>query len=164
MRRQMPQIALQPPPAVNRWQPLPGRKRSPTAVKDERLRVGEVAGGTAAECAAICCCVPFALMNLVVLAVYKVPTGMCQKAWKWKKEKKNRRWLINKKKTLLQQPTPPAGANSRFDGWEINGFGSDGDGVECEESTADGDFETEMWDRFRGTGFWRSPSQREVQR
>lgn len=34
--------------------------------------------------------------------------------------------------------------------------GEDDDGVR--EAA---DFETEMWDRFYGTGFWRTPSQRE---
>ena len=46
----------------------------------ERRKVGEVAGGAAAECAAVWCCGPCAVVNLVVLAVYRVPAAVCKKA------------------------------------------------------------------------------------
>ncbi|KAA8550121.1 hypothetical protein F0562_001805 [Nyssa sinensis] len=86
--------ACQSPP-VNRSQPLLTPEPSP---KDDKHRIGEVAGGTAAECAAICCCCPCGLMNLLLLAVYKVPKGLCKKALKKRKRQK-----VMKKKKLLQQ-------------------------------------------------------------
>ncbi|KAL8543506.1 hypothetical protein ACS0TY_004160 [Phlomoides rotata] len=61
-----------------------------------RVSMAEVAGGTSADCAAVCCCCPCGLVNLFVLAVccccpcglvnlfvlavYKVPAGLCRKA------------------------------------------------------------------------------------
>lgn len=39
-----------------------------------KARLAEVAGGTTAECAAVACCCPCGIANLLVLAVYKVPT------------------------------------------------------------------------------------------
>nr|POE82057.1 hypothetical protein CFP56_41826 [Quercus suber] len=48
----------------------------------ERQRIAEEVGRTTAECTAICCCCPCSLLNLVILALYKVPTGLCKKAWK----------------------------------------------------------------------------------
>ncbi|KAH0886270.1 hypothetical protein HID58_062366, partial [Brassica napus] len=59
----------------------------------ERRKVGEVAGGAAAECAAVCCCCPCAVVNLVVLAVYKVPAAVCKKAWK---RSKRRRFMMKR--------------------------------------------------------------------
>lgn len=49
-----------------------------------------------------------------------------------------------------------------------NSLGAYDDGDEEEHGGEDdgrvrevADFETEMWDRFYGAGFWRTPSQRE---
>ncbi|XP_057473489.1 uncharacterized protein LOC130761909 [Actinidia eriantha] len=150
MRRQ---IVIQSPTPVNRMQPLLGGK-SPA---EERRGVGEVAGGTAAECAAICCCCPCALVNLVVLAVYKVPTGLCRKAWR----KKNRRRMMKQKKALLQQQQQSDSSSKVGLNYKPEIEGSDGDDSAGDAPTPEVDFEADMWDRFYGTGFWRSPSQRE---
>ncbi|XP_052158949.1 uncharacterized protein LOC127776574 [Oryza glaberrima] len=42
---------------------------------ERRPLCGEVAGGTAAECAAVFCCFPFTVVELVVLAAVRVPTA-----------------------------------------------------------------------------------------
>ncbi|KAG8644152.1 uncharacterized protein LOC110617251 [Manihot esculenta] len=119
-------------------------------------RFGEVAGGTAAECAAVCCCCPCTLMNLLVLAIFKMPACICRKA-------KKRHRLGRKQRSLLVH----AGRDDR-DGGELEGelqakekqkatgVGDDDD----DGKTAAVDLEKEMLDRFYATGFWRSPSQR----
>lgn len=121
---------------------------------------GEMAGGATAECAAVCCCCPCGLVDLVVLTVYKVPAGLCRKALR----RRRRRRLM--KKGLL----PPKGHHRTrcqcgCDDTEIQihpvpdldpdklvmSLESDEDVIELER---------EMWDQFYGGGFWRSPSQR----
>lgn len=129
-------------------------------------RLAEVAGGTTAECAAVICCFPCTVVNILVLAVYKVPAGLCRKALK-----KNRRRRLLKKRLLIQ-------SNGDGDG-DVNGSGRrisfDGKELELEFSLRSADWfsmksisgddefvelENEMWKKFYGTGFWRSLSQR----
>ncbi|KAK3225281.1 hypothetical protein Dsin_005143 [Dipteronia sinensis] len=50
--------------------------------KKKGKKFGETVGGTATECTVVCCCCPFTVMNLLVLAVYKVQAGLCKKAWR----------------------------------------------------------------------------------
>nr|GLL45002.1 uncharacterized protein LOC109191620 [Ipomoea trifida] len=64
-----------------------GAIRPPTVSKDEsrddggdgggraHRPVGEFAGGTAAECAMVCCC-PCAVLDFLVFAFYRVPVGI----------------------------------------------------------------------------------------
>ncbi|KAE8037643.1 hypothetical protein FH972_010216 [Carpinus fangiana] len=154
-------------PAASRRQPTQAEK-----AKDRR-RIGEVAGGTAAECAAICCCCPCSVMNLLVLAVYKVPAGLCRKAWK---QRKRQRMIIKKKPPKQKMMT--TGLLSHRPGSAVVGptraeFGAaemmkrpSGDEDKEDDEKGDGateavDLEKEMWDRFFG-GFWRNPSQRET--
>ncbi|KAL0017490.1 hypothetical protein SO802_004559 [Lithocarpus litseifolius] len=61
----------------------------------ERQRIAEEVGGTAVECATICCCCPCSLVNLVILALYRFPAGLCKKTWK------RRRLLKMKKKAFI---------------------------------------------------------------
>lgn len=110
-----------------------------------------MAGGTAAECAAVCCCCPLTVMNMVVLVVYKVPTSLCRRVVK--NHKKRPKALTGKgtiKKSLLHN-----GGRVSFDGVDnivvVDHF---------EDALADG-FEADVWDQFHGAGFWRSPSRRE---
>ncbi|XP_057976109.1 uncharacterized protein LOC131163529 [Malania oleifera] len=146
----MPRQIVLRPPSMNRRQPLLTNQSSTGSA-----RFAEVAGGTTAECAAICCCCPCGLVNLLVLAVYKVPAELCRKALR----KKRRRRLI--KKGVLPQRrccvdpelhnhSPPHAAAEKA-----------GKMDESEKEAMD--LEKEMWDRFYNTGFWRSPSQREQQ-
>lgn len=160
-------------PEANRGQPL--LLGTAMGVKPEKghrdgKRIGEVAGGTAAECTAICCCCPCAVMHLLVLAVYKVPTGLCKKAYGKTQQKR----LMNKKKKILMedenQRTAINKKSGALDGID-HGDGSDGrgavDGVhDYDDEKGVGvieavEFDSEMWDRFYGTGFWRSSSQRD---
>ncbi|XP_021811820.1 uncharacterized protein LOC110754989 [Prunus avium] len=144
----------------NRRQPL-----LRTQVSHSTARLAEVAGGTAAECAAVCCCCPCGLVNLLVLVIYKVPAGICRRVLKKKRRKRHA------KKGLLQPRH--CKCTCGFDGSELQfhqvGFDC---GLEINDMThkvADGEsvdedvlqLEKEMWDRFYSTGFWRSPSQRE---
>ncbi|XP_023767970.1 uncharacterized protein LOC111916539 [Lactuca sativa] len=132
-------------------------------------RFAEVAGGTTAECAAVCCCCPFAFMNLLVLAVYGVPAGLFRKALR----KKRRRRLL--KKGLLVQGVDVDGDRSSSDAGELLIHHSISYNVT--ELLIDSpeerfmmkpmvfdseviELENEMWDKFYGTGFWRSISQR----
>ncbi|KAF4371048.1 hypothetical protein CsatB_028424 [Cannabis sativa] len=153
-------------PQKNRRTPLL-TKRPPlrAPITREKRRIGELAGGTAAECAAVCCCFPCALMNLLVLAVYKVPAGLCRKAW----AKRKKRQRLAKMGLLPQRPSGPSGLTrdeleaeikrvkeASLEQDKINGGGSN----QGATSTVDL-LEEEMWERFYGAGFWRSPSQRE---
>ncbi|XP_073131431.1 uncharacterized protein [Henckelia pumila] len=96
-------------------------------------------------------------IHLVILALYRLPTGLCKKAWR---RRKRHALLKNKKKRMNSMEKE----NQRKD----NSFGfytydSDGD----EESTDQSDaveWDSEVWDHFYGYGFWRSASQRNEQR
>ncbi|KAL7174534.1 hypothetical protein ACSBR2_033722 [Camellia fascicularis] len=141
-------------PPVNRRLSFLGKK------KDHR--VGEVAGRTTADLAAVCCCCPCTVMNLVVLAVYKVPIGLCRKALK-KKKKKERERLIKQKNAMFSQPNKIVHTPGfDDDDWDRHRFQSDAQEVSCKDPTVAVDFDMEMSNRFYGAGFWRSPSQREV--
>ncbi|CAN4089667.1 unnamed protein product [Withania somnifera] len=129
-----------------------------------KVRLAEVAGGTAADCAAVCCCCPCGLVNLVVLAVYKLPAGLCRKALR----RKCRHRQI--KKGILQ-PKGNKGqcrwdeSESELSIYPITGGGDAAvtavDGGSSLESDKDVvALENEMWSKFYGAGFWRSPSQR----
>nr|XP_011461807.1 PREDICTED: uncharacterized protein LOC105350703 [Fragaria vesca subsp. vesca] len=127
---------------------------SPSTTRSKR-RVGEVAGGAAAECAAVCCCCPCSMMNLLILAVYKVPRGLCRKAWAMTKTKSNKQSC--KKGSLLPRPTGLGNGDLRK---TVSG-GEDDDlmmkkNKEDDAESEDAAFEKEMWDRFYGAGFWRS--------
>lgn len=135
-----------------------------THVTDCKDRLAEVAGGTAAECAAVCCCCPCGLVNLLVLVIYKVPAGLCRRVLR----KKRRQRLI--KKGLLQPSHLhcTCGCDGRELQFHPVGFESLTSEFKKymmeDDESSDQDviqLEKEMWDRFYGTGFWRSPTQRE---
>ncbi|XP_056686695.1 uncharacterized protein [Spinacia oleracea] len=146
-------------------------------------RLAEMAGGTTAECAAVWCCCPCTLVNLLVLVVYKVPTSICKKALRMRK----RRQMM--KNGLLPIPSytgssrgtlTPCRCNTPFEGIMENRtegedvtavvmMGRHGYQVSCGSDELDiimdkelMHLEEEMWDKFYTTGFWRSPSQREI--
>lgn len=149
----------------------------------------EFCGGTTASCAAVWCCCPCGIVNLVVLAVYKVPRGICRRAIRSHRRKQ----LV---KNGVLPPLPPSdGKGERmmqrvFQNSEFAIFPLDSNDVSEEEEddffdpkyfgrspavaaelTTDEEtdeedeavlaLEKEMWNRFYGAGFWRSPSQRE---
>ncbi|KAF3589634.1 hypothetical protein F2Q69_00031899 [Brassica cretica] len=115
----------------------------------------EFCGGTTASCAAVCCCCPCGLVNLLVLAVYKVPRGICRRALR-----------IRRRKHLVKNRIlPPLPTNGRvFQNSEFAIHPVDSNDVSDEDDEDDEAvlaLEKEMWNRFYGAGFWRSPSQRE---
>ncbi|CDY47923.1 BnaAnng09550D [Brassica napus] len=144
----------------------------------------EFCGGTTASCAAVWCCCPCGIVNLVVLAVYKVPRGICRRALRSHRRKQ----LV---KNGILPPLPSGERVQRvFQNSEFAIFPLDSNDVSEEEDdvffdpkyfgkgaavaaelTTDEEtdeedeavlaLEKEMWNRFYGAGFWRSPSQRE---
>lgn len=135
---------------------------SPTshAARHSNRRFNAVAGGTTADFAAVACA-PIGIADLLVLAVYKVPTGLCRKAIR----QKRRRRLMKKGSLLL----PPVGQDQMCDCSYCYGMELEiqtGDPVIMAEAMEkDGDMmqlEKEMWDKFYGAGFWRSNSSKAV--
>ncbi|KAI3748322.1 hypothetical protein L6452_11318 [Arctium lappa] len=125
-------------------------------------RIAEVAGGTTAECAAVVCCFPCTVVNFLVLAVYKVPAGLCRKALR----KKRRRRLL-KKGLLIPNASSVNDISSThrisIDGREFLLHSAGGERFLMQSMDADEELmelENEMWEKFYGTGFWRSLSQR----
>ncbi|CAH9127730.1 unnamed protein product [Cuscuta epithymum] len=124
-----------------------GHKRRPS--------FGEVAGETAADCAAVSCCCPCILVNLVVLAVYKVPTGLCRKALR----------IRRRRSRLLSTDRWPQRQFSFNDGSELQIYHLSASTPAAAASSLESDkavieLEKEMWEKFYGAGFWRSFSQR----
>ncbi|CAA0837781.1 Unknown protein [Striga hermonthica] len=113
-------------------------------------RVAEVAGGTVAECAAVCCCCPCGLANLLVLVVYKVPAGLCRKALR----RKRRRKLM--KEGLLPTGRIKCGCEEK----EVHVHQVTSPLAASDEGKELAELEKEMWDQFYSAGFWRSPSRR----
>lgn len=165
-------------PSLNRRQPLLGRRSGrfmsegagevPSPRGCNGARFGEVCGGTTAECAAVCCCCPCGLMNLLVLAVYKLPAGLCRRALR----RRRRRRLI--KHGLFPSSRRSSRCHCGCDEGElqvhpiggVEGFDygtmTDDKADESEANEAVLALEREMWNTFYSTGFWRSPSQRET--
>ncbi|CAJ1956266.1 unnamed protein product [Sphenostylis stenocarpa] len=122
-------------------------RRSPPVTRGlERRRVGEVAGNITADCAAVCCCVPCTVMDVVVLAAYKVPAGLVRKARKRRHLKKKTKGLLDHGPDYVYGPGPMLEEQLSQD--------------EEEDMLEANHLEEEMWAQFHGTGFWRSASQR----
>lgn len=131
--------------------------------------VGEVAGGTAANCVVVSCCCPCVLMECLILAVYRVPTILCRRILRRKKQKimmMNEKTMKNNNKKEVVEYAKEGGSSVG----EVYNKGyvdevSDVDLKELEmiKVSIDGsavELDKQMWDRFHNTGFWRSPSQR----
>lgn len=110
-------------------------------------------GGTTAECAAVWCCIPCVVVDMLVQAVYKVPAELCRNA------------LRKRRSRLAKNGLLPESPQSSF--WEdsvlrmhrhLSPVINVETAVEADEDAAE--LEKEMWDKFSGAGFWRSPSQR----
>ncbi|TKY48714.1 hypothetical protein E2542_SST26136 [Spatholobus suberectus] len=130
----------------------------PASLRGERRRVGEVAGNATADCAAVCCCVPCTVMEMVVLAAYKVPAGLVKKAMHKRKRQIQQK---KKKKNEALLDHGPAGVEN------VVGLGPTLEEHLAQEASEDqleaSRLEEEMWAQFNGTGFWRSVSQRHHQ-
>ncbi|GKU91115.1 hypothetical protein SLEP1_g5032 [Rubroshorea leprosula] len=122
-------------------------------------RFAEVCGAAAAECTAVCCCCPIGIMEFLVLAIYKVPAGLCRRALR----SKRRQQLLKNGMLQPQQRRSQCGCDET----ELHIHS-----VVChdeldtlprseEADKAVVELEKEMWETFYGAGFWRSASQRE---
>jgi len=118
----------------------------------EHRSCSEVAGGTAAGCAAVCCCFPCVMAEVVVLATVRAPAALCRRAARVRKGRRR-----------------SASAGQATEIYEL--LVDDGGIVEVDANAAEavalpvkpaleetGELEKEVWARFYGTGFWRSPS------
>ncbi|EPS69946.1 hypothetical protein M569_04817, partial [Genlisea aurea] len=146
--------------AVDRGEPLLDYSvdcSSPRGGGSRKARLAEAAGVATVECAAVCCCCPCVVADFLVLAVYRLPAGLCRKAIR-----RNRRLKKAKK----------VGGASRW--------GSDDEEFEFEfrirslsdhhqaivnavESLSHDEevikLENEMWEKFNAAGFWRAPDE-----
>ncbi|TYI80383.1 hypothetical protein E1A91_D05G083800v1 [Gossypium mustelinum] len=139
----MTRLLTKAPPVKRRTAALSISKDSKMAKKEKKC--GEVMGVTAAECTAVCCCCPCSIIELLVLAFYKIPARLCKKVLRWKKRESTRFELEAELDHMMGKGEPcDCGVDNHDDS--------------CARAV---DFEQKMWDRFRGAGFWRSPSQRE---
>ncbi|KAL8095007.1 uncharacterized protein LOC141688932 [Apium graveolens] len=140
-------------PPLDRRQPLLSTTSIPSHRNTSRC-LAETAGMTTAGCAAVCC-LPVGVVAILFLAVYKVPAKLCRRAIRMKKRRR-----------LRSMSSPELNRNRCECGFEeVHMMSCGGGQVVCGTSLEmDNDvmeLEKEMWDRFYGTGFWRSLSQRE---
>ncbi|GJN23901.1 hypothetical protein PR202_gb11593 [Eleusine coracana subsp. coracana] len=134
----------------------PQRCGSERNIRQQHRGCGEVAGGTAAGCAAVCCCFPCVMVEVVVLATVRAPAALCRRAARARRIGGRRR---------------SASAGQAAEMYEL--LVDDGSvGTDAAEDVAaalaavakpatedSAELEKEVWARFYGAGFWRSPSQ-----
>ncbi|XP_044948596.1 uncharacterized protein LOC123398159 [Hordeum vulgare subsp. vulgare] len=143
------------PPRRSHSHPQPhphGHQRcdsEPVSRSGRQPRCGEVAGGTAAGCAAVCCCFPCVMVEVVVLATVRAPAALCRRAVRARRRRRSASagQAVDMYELLVEdgtvaEPGDPAVV------WPA--------GQPAEDA---GDMEKEVWSRFYGAGFWRSPSQ-----
>ncbi|CAL0321828.1 unnamed protein product [Lupinus luteus] len=134
----------------------PALRRRPTG---EKRRVREVAGGATAECAAVCCCIPCTVMELVVLATYRVPAGLVKKAIE---KRKQRRLQSKKSEALLVEEKARKESEKEKENENENKMVLVGPTLEeqmaKEEKCEAVELEKEMWAQFHSAGFWRTSS------
>jgi len=123
----------------------------------EHRTCSEVAGGTAAGCAAVCCCFPCVMVEVVVLATVRAPAALCRRAARVRKAGRRRSASAGQATEIYELLVDDAGVV------EVDASAAEAavalpvkPALELEET---GELEKEVWARFYGTGFWRSPSQ-----
>ncbi|XP_068650746.1 uncharacterized protein [Aristolochia californica] len=112
----------------------------------------ETAGMTTAECAAVCCCWPCGLLDLVVTAVVKLPAGLCRRAIRNKQRKRRVKRLCALPRRHHDDDLQIHPVDDMMIPWL----------PESSPSALVSEFEKEMWTVFYNTGFWRNPSARET--
>ncbi|KAL0728533.1 hypothetical protein Bca4012_024626 [Brassica carinata] len=128
----------------------------------------EFCGGTTADFAALCCCGPCSVVSLVVLAVYRIPRGLCRRAIR----RLRRRRLAKKENGggCCEKKLSKVGS-SKFAVHPVESKDDEEDldkvAIELKEEGEEEDeeavaLEKEMWNRFYSGGFWRSLSQAET--
>ncbi|WMV56243.1 hypothetical protein MTR67_049628 [Solanum verrucosum] len=91
----------------------------------------------------VCCCCPCTVLHFLLLALYKVPTGLCRKAWRNKKRKK----VLKKKNNINNSPDVFYTDDGDYyihvdkDCSDVTGDGDNHDGRSSETA----EFETEIW-------------------
>lgn len=119
-------------------------------------RFAESAGETAAECAAICCCCPCGLVNLLAVVTVRLPAVLARKTLRL------RRKLHRNKGSILWTESSALGDG---DGFSANGgtLLTEGGGEQLWQGRSPSEEVSEvekiMQASFYGAGFWRSPSQ-----
>ncbi|XP_020233122.1 uncharacterized protein LOC109813358 [Cajanus cajan] len=141
----------------NRKQPL---LQSCQSYPQAGTRLGEAVGGTAA----VCCCFSFGLANMVYLAVYKVPARLCQKALR---KRRRSRSLMEEELVATRRRCLCGCCDDIMGGGRVYPLCCDDEdlaalrgriSVAKDEDVVE--LEKEMWERFYGSGFWRSASRR----
>ncbi|KAM0937173.1 hypothetical protein DsansV1_C26g0196401 [Dioscorea sansibarensis] len=129
-----------------------------SAAEKDSARIGELAGGTAAECAAVCCCCPCGLVSLLVLALVRLPAGLCRQAIRRRRRKR-------KRKKAMAAAAAAVGSTDDDESVYHRRVLIDSGGVDSVPSMSPSEeeveLEKEMWAKFYSAGFWRSRSQRE---
>ncbi|XP_039841229.1 uncharacterized protein LOC120701151, partial [Panicum virgatum] len=111
---------------------------------------------TAAECAAVCCCFPCAVVELAVLAAVRVPAALCRRAIRARRRRRRAARAAQARRKEMDDLVAA-------DATDRNGVAMD----LCYWAPKHDDLaevEKEVWASFQGAGFWRSPSQREERR
>ena len=161
-RNHRQQVLLTPQPSTSSISSS-STSTSTSSSSSRSSRLAEVVGSTAAECTAICCCCPCSVVNLVYMAVYKVPSGLCRRVMR----KKKRQQLIKKGLLPPQRRQCTCGCDEteiQIHPAAMNGLNDMDKKEEEEEDESKSEvmkLEKEMWERFCSTGFWRSPSHME---
>lgn len=139
------------PSFSNRRQPLLKSKSCSAST-----HIGEVVGGTAA----VCCCCPFGLANFFVLAVYKLPAGLCRRALR----RRRREHLLRNGLMPPKRHRCNCGCDEtefQFHSMCMDDSMIDLKSLSSPESEKEvEELEKEMWEKFYSAGFWRSQSQR----
>lgn len=119
---------------------------------NSRPRCGEVAGSAAADCAAVCCCGPAVLLDILLTASVRVPAALCRLV---RKARAKRKEQARKRKEARKHSARSGEAVSE------GAVAIAPEGATLETTPADEitEVEKEMWPLFHNAGFWRSPSQ-----
>ncbi|KAG9441373.1 hypothetical protein H6P81_017227 [Aristolochia fimbriata] len=144
---------------VIRDRPTPVRRRTLSASYAQPStgsKIAETAGNTAAECAAVCCCCPCGLLDLVVTTFVKLPGGLCHRAIR--NSRRRRRAKRIGQGGALRRPEMEEESDRRmiFPIDDIVPWSPD-----RSPSIVVLEVENEMWTKFYNNGFWRSISERE---
>jgi hypothetical protein len=133
----------------------PRRCGSERNLRHQHPGCGEVAGGTAAGCTAVCCCLPCVVVEVVVLATVRAPAALCRKA------ARARRGVAGRRRSASAGQAAEMYDLLVDDGGvaEAAAFAEDIMPLPAGEDSVELEKENEMWAKFYGAGFWRSPSQ-----
>ncbi|EOA22748.1 hypothetical protein CARUB_v10003460mg [Capsella rubella] len=150
---------MNPSTSTSRKQPGLRRSLSSPSLCGGGSTTAECCGGTTASCAAICLC-PCSVVNLVVLAVYKVPRGLCRRALRRMRRRRLAKKMESSESGDCEKKLGKVGSSQ----FAVHPLGSKDEKEEEEEEDDEAviALEKEMWNRFYSGGFWRSLSRAET--